>query len=1791
MEFKNDQFEKEAAKTLQTLQELKTKLNNNFSTKGAEELNKAIKSVDVSPIVQGIETVQLKFSALQIAGKRVIENIVDAAMNAVSKITSKLTGVINQIKVGGANRAQNIENAKFMLSGLGIEWKDIVDDINYGVQDTAYGLDAAAKVASQLVASNVSLGKDMQASLRGVSGVAAMTNSTYEEIGHIFTSVAGQGKLMTMQLQQFSLRGLNVAADLAKAMNTTEAAIREMVTKGQIDFMTFARAMDELYGEHAKEANNTFNGALSNTKAALSRLGADIQSQKFESFRIILLEVTTQLKELKKAFKPAEDAIISMMEAVGKLVANFIKSINIKAIVDKITPSIKKVADYVRDFADAWRVLREEKVPFDNIADYVKKLREGMEGTKEATEEVIDVYEKLAKAEKTDLKRYAEQAWDIWNIGRYGNGQDRVDALGEDYELTQAYVDKMIELGWDEAKMTEYLTEQREKMVKQQAKAETVNRLKTTVSKVLTIFTNLKTVLHNVTSSIVNILGATFGGLTDAISGKGSGFLDALIFLTGKLADFTSKIAITKDRAEKIRPIAKAIGDVVIFIGKGIYTCIKYLVQFLEAASKNKVVKAIFEAIGNAINKIFEGLKKVYTKLKENGVWDKFVDILKTAATWLGERLVDAINLLGEVAGTIGGGIVTVFEKVVGKVSELGDNAEKGHGWLSKIGDFFKEDVLSGSWLTKLKDLLTDIFGEGKDIFKNAFDKASAFINGLVEGFKNLDQDDLDTIIKTLGHVAVILSTVKWIWSMANVNQSFSYTLDTTRKVLDAVAVTLKKYGRRADAEKFKSFAESVAIVVGCLIALIATFVYLENHGKDAKHIFVEVGNILGMVVGLLGMIYITLTYMEKYIIRTGRSVSILGNVRLPALATAILAIAFTIKTIVESIKTLYDILNDPKADMTVMTGVLVMLGGFLVAIMGLTYLIVRRDRTMVGINGLALMFISMAIILKSLVSSFKKILKAIKGVDENDVILARKTVNKLVIPILAFGALIVFLTRRYVTSVTNQANPFKGIMGMFIGLAALVRLGYIPLLETLAELRREGINGVSAINDFMSIVKTLYIFVGILGTVITLFGSFKYNGRNIGSAALGQDKFTGGFSTGGASGAFYGVTAVILSIAAVIYTMSLVLKSMKDVDINAIHQFKEIIIVITGVIALMSIALTAIGTMDLTKGATGVLLGVAAVIIGIAATMAASAWAFKTFQEAIESIIDYLPVGLQKILDFFKMINDDQVRSEFIDGVMNTARLIKASFWAALVGWTEGGIEYMPQIVKNLFATVIVALNSLADELSAQGPEMVDAAERCAIAMTRFLWLVRTKFKEIGGKLVKKIGSELGYQIGKSVVDSMNPVVKKVLGLNNLNLDEEDFLSDDYWEKQEEILKQREAKLESNNAWLKQWEKENQKYEKKDTVKYDFNVDEEGIEKNFEDTISRLGGGLKSKLYSSLLSGSFNIDELSSMFSSGNFSAIGDDINLDVFKDAFSTYDLDTEEGINNLLGDLNDGQGGISDALAGYADIFGDAGTEDVDAYGNAIRERMTFVTDITDEVMQANIEEAKKFESDYFELGKDAAVGYANGMTTMSALVTVMQAAKTVANVSTNTMKGKDALDSHSPSKAFEKLGIFAILGFANGIAESVSLATSATATAGEATIKSMRETIRQASLEAVDGIDSPRITPVLDLSNVTNGIGEMNSLFDTSPAYRLAMTTSGEAKLANERRTSAIYQNGSVYDDTNAIGAINSLNQEVSTLKGAIEGMQVVIDGRALVGQIATPMDKALGRKATAGRRKV
>lgn len=247
-------------------------------------------------------------------------------------ITAMGAGVTALAATGGMKRALNIEQAKFQLDGLGVAWDKIYDDLDYAVSGTAYGLDSAAKAASQLVASNVEVGDSMKTALRGISGVAAMTNREYDEVAHIFTTVAGTGRMMGMQLTQLGTYGINAAASIAKYFQevrgeaeVTEETIREMASEGKIDFATFAEAMDWNYGEHAKDANKTFTGSMANTKAALSRIGEQFATPYMENMKDVFNALIPFLNMIKNSMTPIFDEFSSVMQKGKTAVVNFLE--------------------------------------------------------------------------------------------------------------------------------------------------------------------------------------------------------------------------------------------------------------------------------------------------------------------------------------------------------------------------------------------------------------------------------------------------------------------------------------------------------------------------------------------------------------------------------------------------------------------------------------------------------------------------------------------------------------------------------------------------------------------------------------------------------------------------------------------------------------------------------------------------------------------------------------------------------------------------------------------------------------------------------------------------------------------------------------------------------------------------------------------------------------------------------------------------------------------------------------------------------------------------------------------------------------------------------------------------------------------------------------------------------------------------------------------------------------------------------------------------------------------------
>lgn len=347
MRFDNRNFEKNVKTTMSSLDRLKQKLKLDGATKGIQDVSRAANNISLDHIASGVEQLQKRFSTFGIVGMRVVENVTDSVISLFKKTNSYITSTI---KSGGISRAMNLENANFQLMGLLKNEKDVaavMEDVSYGVDGTAYGLDAAAKVASQLAASGMRAGDSMKSALRGISGVAAMTNSSYEDIGRIYTQIAGQGRMMGDQLLQLSGRGMNAAATLAEYLTkvgngakVTEADVRDMVSKGKIDFDTFATAMDETFGEHAKKANETFNGAMSNVKSALSRIGAEFISplikqngplvELFNALRV-------KINDVKANIGPFAQVFTTGVTRAANVLTKFVNGIDVSKIFEKFS--------------------------------------------------------------------------------------------------------------------------------------------------------------------------------------------------------------------------------------------------------------------------------------------------------------------------------------------------------------------------------------------------------------------------------------------------------------------------------------------------------------------------------------------------------------------------------------------------------------------------------------------------------------------------------------------------------------------------------------------------------------------------------------------------------------------------------------------------------------------------------------------------------------------------------------------------------------------------------------------------------------------------------------------------------------------------------------------------------------------------------------------------------------------------------------------------------------------------------------------------------------------------------------------------------------------------------------------------------------------------------------------------------------------------------------------------------------------------------------------------------------
>jgi tape measure domain-containing protein len=349
LEFDNSKFEKNVSTTIDSLDGLSNSLKLDGISEGIKNISSATDAMKMplNAIADGIASVSSRISAMGAIGFAVIQNLVDGFTKLAGATLNAITGPLIE---GGKQRALNIAKAKFQFKGLGMDVDATMKSALAAVEGTAYGLDEAAIAAAMFGASGMRAGAEMTAALRGISGVAALSSSSYADIADVFTKVSGQGRLMGDDLNRLASRGVNAAATLGKALGKSESDIRKMVSKGEIDFKLFAKIMDDTFGEHATKASETFTGALANVKAALARIGAQFFTYQFEAMRIVFNELRPVINSVAKALEPLIDLVGKRMERGAEAVAKFLKGLNMKPLIDNFATFEEKL----EKFLDAW---------------------------------------------------------------------------------------------------------------------------------------------------------------------------------------------------------------------------------------------------------------------------------------------------------------------------------------------------------------------------------------------------------------------------------------------------------------------------------------------------------------------------------------------------------------------------------------------------------------------------------------------------------------------------------------------------------------------------------------------------------------------------------------------------------------------------------------------------------------------------------------------------------------------------------------------------------------------------------------------------------------------------------------------------------------------------------------------------------------------------------------------------------------------------------------------------------------------------------------------------------------------------------------------------------------------------------------------------------------------------------------------------------------------------------------------------------------------------------------------
>lgn len=782
MRFDNAQFERNTRQSIKTLNALNESLKLEGAEKSFEKIEDASAKVDFDKMQSALESLNSKFSAVEVMGVTALMRITNQAMDTGEKLVKSLS--IDQVTSGWNKYAQKTASVQTIMNATGksiTKVNSYLDKLMWYSDETSYGFTDMTQSLGQLTAAGGDIDK-MIPMIMGIANATAYAGkgaSEFQRVIYNLNQSYSQGYLNLMDWKSVELAGV-ATAELKQQIIDTGVELGK-IKKGAVTVGTFGSTLSKKWAD--KEVMETAFGKLADFTMAIKE-GVDNGTYKNASEGIAALadqydEATVKAFKAAQEAKSFSEAIDATKDAVS---SGWLETFEIifgnydiaKGFWTDLTDSLWDLFAAGKDsrndllsgaFDNGWTQMM--KSGLSDVSDLLETgLYQGLSNVGVITDEDVEKAGSFGAAVGEALKKGKLSTETLEKALRgAGNGFSKMLDLSDAELKKLGYTRKEVENISN--KFTKFfekvdegtisISDFADKMTQTSGREHLFNGI-------LNVLNDISAALQPMKDAFNDILGPTSEGIYKALTA---------------FDEFTGKLQLSEDTAGKVQ---RAFA--------GFFSVIKMGLSFLKGVGSGiATVFTSLSPVGNSLLTLAANIGDYFVKLEQSSnITGTFSEVLSTLS-----------YILDKVAGGI--------QKVIDWIIELGTKTSVVFDPIKAVGTWFENFI---SFITPKLKWLADKIGE-------IFEELGSGVSG---AFGNLNTNAVWGFANA-GMIAGLVAGIKgFLAAFKDIGSTIKDTVGGVTELLNKLGEAIAAWKNNKNAETLKTIATAVAILAGSLVVL-----------------------------------------------------------------------------------------------------------------------------------------------------------------------------------------------------------------------------------------------------------------------------------------------------------------------------------------------------------------------------------------------------------------------------------------------------------------------------------------------------------------------------------------------------------------------------------------------------------------------------------------------------------------------------------------------------------------------------------------------------------------------------------------------------------------------------------------------------------------------------------------------------------------------------------------------------------------------------------------------------------